>query len=272
MNYLEKYKHLTSILRDMESVLVAFSGGVDSTFLLTVAHQVLGNNAIAAIAHSVLIPKSELNFAREFACTRDIPLKTISFEPLNQPVIQLNEPERCYHCKKLLFNQLISLKETRGIKWIAEGSNNDDQKLYRPGNASARELGIRQPLAEAGLTKNEIRILSRNLNLPTWNKPSMACLATRFPYGEALTSEKLFQVEKAEEFIKKIVSGEFRVRHHGTIARIEVTRTDTDLILNHLNPIVSMLKSLGFSYICFDLEGFRSGSMDEVMHKIRNKD
>ena len=263
---LRKLGLLKRILAEMEGVLVAYSGGVDSTFLLLVALEVLGENVLAVTAKSPIHPASESAAARELA--RRLRAKHLFVETgeLDDPDFASNPPERCYLCKQRLLSKLKELADEHGLKQVVEGSNYDDLGKHRPGLRAVRELGVRSPLAEARLTKKEIRALSRQMGLPTWNKPAQACLATRFPYGEQLTLEKLRRVEVAEEFLRSLGLGQLRVRDHGVLARIEAAQKEMPRLLGKMAPqVVDKFKALGYTYITLDLEGYRTGSMDEPL-------
>ncbi|MEH7142323.1 ATP-dependent sacrificial sulfur transferase LarE [Priestia megaterium] len=262
----EKYKELTSILQEMKSVVVAFSGGVDSTFLLKVAVDTLGANQVLAVtADSETYPSSELTEAKELA--RKIGAKHLVIETseLAIPGYAENNKNRCYFCKSSLFEHLIPLLEGKRFKNIIYGLIADDLNEHRPGIQAAKEKGIRGPLQEANLFKEEIRELSRDLDLPTWNKPSFACLSSRIAYGEKITKEKLTKVEKAEAYLKTFNILQVRVRTHQEIARIEVERNDMKLILDNHESISKELKKIGYQYITLDLIGYQSGSMNKVL-------
>lgn len=259
---MNKLDELKKYLRGLGKVAVAFSGGVDSTFLLSVAHEVLGDNVLALTAASKFIPRRELDEAKKFCAA--VGIKQIIFEAdvLNINGIENNPANRCYLCKRALFENFLRLAED---KILVEGSNTDDDGDYRPGMRALAELKIKSPLREVGLSKAEIRELSREMNLPTWNKPSMACLASRFVYGEPLTEEKLSQVEAAEEFLLSTGFTQLRVRIHGNLARLEVSPENFSKLLNLRGVIVDKLKSLGFTYVTLDLQGYRVGSMNETL-------
>ncbi len=261
-----KLENLKTYLGSLGSLAVAYSSGVDSTFLLKVAHDVLGDKAIAITATSSFFPKRESDEAADFCKANGIKQITLVSEELDIPEIRHNPSNRCYLCKKDLFTKIISIAKENGIDNVAEGSNMDDTGDYRPGLKAIAELGIKSPLRECGLYKEEIRTLSKQLALPTWNKPSFACLASRFVYGEEITREKLKMVEKAEESLLKLGFKQFRVRIHGeNLARIEVLPADLEKLFSLRDSVVKSLKTAGFSYITMDLLGYRTGAMNEVL-------
>lgn len=261
----QKFDKLKQILRSFESVVIAFSGGVDSSFLAKVAYDVLGDKAIAVTADSALY--SEVEEAKEVAEEIGIKHELFFTEELDIPEFSDNPPERCYYCKKELFSKLWEIAKQQGFKHVVDGANYDDLGDYRPGMKAGAELNVSSPLKDAKLTKSEIRELSKRLGLRTWNKPSMACLASRFPYGTHITSEKLSAVGKAEKFLRELGIKQLRVRHHKDIARIEVLPEDMDILLrNHIREkIVEKFKHLGYTYVTLDLCGYRTGSMNEVL-------
>lgn len=263
----EKFEKLKEILLNLKSVVIAFSGGVDSSFLLTVASEVLGEKVLAVIAKSATYIKKECEGAVEFCESRNIKYRIITSEELEIPEFRKNPLERCYYCKHELFIKIKKIAYEVGFAAVADGTNADDVEDYRPGMKAARELVVISPLIDAELTKPEIRELSREMGLPNWDKPSMACLASRFPYGTEISFEKLKKVEKSEEILNRIGFRTIRVRHHDTIARIEVGKEELTRFLRAdlRTEIVQELKKLGYKYITLDLEGYRTGSMNEVL-------
>jgi len=270
---LSKYEKLKNILREMGGVLVAFSGGVDSTFLLKTAHEVLGKNVLAVIASSETYPPKEREEAIRLAQKFNIRYRVIETKELENSDFANNPPQRCYFCKKELFSKLKDIAEAEGIPYILDGSNYEDTSDFRPGAKAAEELGIRSPLKEAHLGKSEIRQLSKRSSLPTWNKPSLACLSSRFPYYTKIESKNLKQVAQAEEFLRKLGFVQVRVRHHGQIARIEIEPPEFPKITDKKvrEAIIKNFKKLGYIYIALDLAGFRSGSMNEALNLASGK-
>ncbi len=261
----EKLNSLKTTLKSLESVVIAYSGGVDSTFLSKIAFDVLGDNALAVTATSKTYPRSEFQEAIKIAREIGIKHETIVSEELDIPEFSANPVNRCYHCKKELFGKLKEVAAERGIKHVVDGSNQDDLDDYRPGMQAIAELDVRSPLKESGLTKSDIRELSKKLGLSTWDKPALACLSSRFPYGNRITAEKLTVVGEAEIFLKNLGIRQLRVRHHDQIARIEVAEEDMELLFKNRNQIAEKLKELGYTYVTMDLQGYRTGSMNEVL-------
>lgn len=262
-----KLESLESILRDMGSVLIAYSGGADSSFLLNVASNVLGDRVVAITARSETYPPGELDEARKNAAMIGVRQVFINTNELDDEHFASNPPERCFYCKSELFSKLVDLAEQHAMKYVADGSNVDDLSDFRPGMEAAAKLAIRSPLKEAGFTKQDIRTLSREMGLPTWDKPPQPCLSTRFPYGATITREKLATVGRAEEFLAELGLRQFRVRVHGDIARIEVPKEDMPLFLDDSvsKKVVERFKALGYTYITLDIQGYRMGSMNEPL-------
>jgi len=258
----EKFENLKKILKSYGSVAVAFSGGVDSTFLLKTAYDVLGNKAAAVTCASVFIPKSEVDESKKFCADNNINQIIFRADVLSIEGVAENPVNRCYLCKRGIFTKIKELAAVNNFAYVVEGSNVDDVSDYRPGIKALDELEIESPLRRAGLFKSEIRSLSKMLNLPTADKPSMACLATRFVYGETLTEENLSTVEAAEECLRGVGFNQLRVRVHGKLARIEILPADFQKLLNLREEIILKLKSYGFNYVSLDLQGYRTGSMN----------
>ena len=263
-----KIKWLRASLREIGSAAVAFSSGVDSTFLLRTAHEELGDRAVAVTVRSPLIPRHELDEAAAFCRQEGIRHEVIDFDALSAPAVVANPPDRCYHCKKEVFGLISAFARAAGLAAVLEGSNLDDDGDYRPGRRAIKELGIRSPLHEAGLSKAEIRALSREMGLPTWDKPSFACLASRFPYGERLTVAALERVERAERWLREELGlTQLRVRSHGDLARIEVPPGDIPRLAARAAEIAAAFKGLGFAYVTLDLQGYRTGSLNETLER-----
>ena len=259
--------HLQKDIEQMGNLAVAFSGGVDSTFLLKVAHDVLKSKVMAVTVKSSTFPEREFNQAIHYADRIGVDLRIIVFEEMDIENFARNPADRCYHCKKALFTRIIGISGKEGFKFIADGSNIDDLSDIRPGMKALKELSVVSPLLNAGLNKEEIRQLSRQMNLPAWDRPSFACLASRIPYGQEITKEKLKMVEHAEQFLLDLGFKQVRVRHHGDIARIELSPNEFDrLFIGDLTSrITRKFQAIGFPYVTLDMQGYRSGSLNEVL-------
>lgn len=267
-----KYDQLKAILREMDSVAVAYSGGVDSTFLLKVATDELGpDRVLGIIAVSESYPARELEEARTLAEEMGARIRLIETEELSNPEYARNPANRCFHCKTELFTKMFPVAQEEGLNQLLYGVNADDMGDFRPGIQAAKRMGARGPLQEAGLTKNEIRLLSRRLGLRTWDKPAYACLSSRIPYGQIITKEALLQVDAAENFLHDLGFRQVRVRHHDKIARIELPPQDMARLLSDgaAELVVARLKELGYLYVTLDLQGYRTGSMNEVLKAAR---
>ena len=267
-NIEEKLARLKDILKDMGSVLVAYSGGVDSTFLAVTAHEVLGKNSLAVFAASPVAPPMEKEEAGDLAHNVGLRFKIIESNEMSNPDFVANPPERCYYCKRELYSELKPIAKAEGLKWIADGTNADDLSDFRPGRKASAEAGIRSPLLEAGLTKTEIRQLSHAKSLPTWDRPASPCLASRIPYGIPVTAETLNKIARGEQYLHSLGLRQLRLRHHGDIARIELDPEDMAKIITPeiRQDIVTHLKALGYKYVALDLTGYRIGSLNEVLN------
>jgi uncharacterized protein len=262
-----KLSVLEARLQDLAGLMVAYSGGVDSAFLAATAHRVLGDRMLAVVADSPSLARRDFEQACAFARAHQIPLRVIATEELSRPAYQRNDANRCFHCKAELFAAMRNLGAELGFANIAYGMNADDKRDYRPGQRAAEEQAVLAPLAEAGLTKLEVRALSKAAGFSLWDRPAAPCLASRVEYGRTVTSEVLEQVEKGEESLRQLGFHELRVRHHGELARVEIARAELPraLSMEMLDAITAALKQVGFQYVTLDCAGFRSGAMNEIL-------
>ncbi|MDI3547419.1 MAG: pyridinium-3,5-biscarboxylic acid mononucleotide sulfurtransferase [Halanaerobiales bacterium] len=266
MNVKGKYNKLIDYLKSLDSLVVAFSGGVDSSFLLRAAKNALGDKVVAFTITSPYHPQWEIQEAAELA--KKIGVKqVIKRQEIILPEIRSNPPDRCYLCKKALFTEILKFAGEQGFKYVADGTNVDDTKDYRPGMKALKELNIKSPLLETGFTKEDIRAISKEIGLPTWNKPAYACLLSRIPYGQEIIETDLRKIEKAELYMMRLGFKTIRVRLHGDLARIEVSPEERERLFNteFLDRIAENIKSFGFKYATLDLEGYRTGSLNEVL-------
>jgi len=262
-----KHNALEDRLRALGSVMVAYSGGVDSAFLAAAAHRVLGEHMLAVLADSPSLARRDMEQAKAFAATHGIPLRVIQTEELDKPEYQRNDANRCFHCKTELFEGMKKLGAELGFAQIAYGMNADDRRDYRPGQRAAEEHEVLAPLAEVGLTKQEIRTLAKEAGYTLWDRPAAPCLSSRVEYGRTVTREVLEQVERGEESLRQLGFREFRVRHHGELARVEISRAEMEraLTLDMMDRISAELRKAGFQYVTLDCTGFRSGSLNAVL-------
>lgn len=265
MSVQEKKQKLYDILATMDQVIVAFSAGIDSTFVLKCAAEVLGDRVLAVTAASETFPDRELQEAIDLAKQFGVRHEVVQIKELENPNFVANNPDRCYHCKAGLYATLTDLAKERGIPWVLDGANMDDLGDYRPGRVAAKEYEIRSVLQEVELYKEELRELAREMGVPNWDKPSFACLSSRIPYGDIITLDKVEQLDRGEGQLRTLGFKQIRVRHHGTIARVEVLREEFSKALDLVDEITTILKGEGFTYVTLDLEGYRSGSMNETL-------
>ena len=263
----EKAARLEALLTPLRKVVLAFSGGVDSTFLLAVLSKDPERKVLAVTALSPTHPQQEREEARRLAQQFSVEHREITGDEIHLEAFRDNSPDRCYHCKKHLFSRIDEIRHREGHEVVLDGSNVDDLSDFRPGLRALQELGVRSPLQEAGLTKADIRALSQGMGLRTWNKPSLACLASRIPYGTEITEEALTRIDHCEAFLLERVQGSVRVRYHGTLARIEVEASAIPELIRHGEAVVRFFKQQGFAYVTVDLEGYRTGSMNEVLER-----
>lgn len=262
-----KYDRLRNILEEMGSVAVGYSGGVDSSLLLKVAHDVLGPRCVAVVGDSEAFPRGEIDEALRMAAEIGVEVVRVRTHELQNELFRANRPDRCYHCKKELFGIIGRVAADRDLRWVADGSHAGDLGDFRPGMKAAAELNVRSPLQEAGIDKADIRALARHLGISIWDKPSFACLSSRFPYGTEITRALLARVDGCEKVLRDLGLRQYRVRHHGTVCRIEVESADIPRIVENREAITKRFRELGYLYVTLDLEGFRSGKMNDALRR-----
>jgi len=269
MNLVTKEERLREIFRELDSVIVAYSGGVDSSYVAYVANAELGPRAVCITGQSASLPEYQRGEIDQVVKKFGFQHEIIQTEELENPGYRANNPDRCFFCKDELYTKLESVARTRGIKSIVDGSTIDDLGDYRPGRRAASQHAVRSPLIEAGLSKSEVRELSRRVSLPTWDKPASPCLSSRIAYGTTVTIERLSKVDRGEEILREFGFREFRVRHHDQLVRIEIAPAEMDRVLRRdlIDELAKRFRELGFKYVTLDLEGFRSGSMNEVLSR-----